>query len=86
MSGIIVRDAPRRARCRVPAPDLAPGERPGGFVPPDDPPVVPQDRLDPLGVVFALVAAISLTIYFVVGERQVARVAEVEQAVDPFAA
>jgi len=30
-------------------------------------------RLDPVGVIFALVAAVSLTVYFVVGERQVAR-------------
>jgi drug/metabolite transporter (DMT)-like permease len=30
-------------------------------------------QLDPLGVVFAFIAAISLTIYFVIGERQVAR-------------
>lgn len=29
--------------------------------------------LDPLGVVFALVAALALTLYFVVGERQVGR-------------
>lgn len=32
-----------------------------------------EARLDPLGVVLALVAAVSLTLYFVVGERQVAR-------------
>lgn len=30
-------------------------------------------RLDPLGVVFALAAALALTLYFVVGERQVGR-------------
>lgn len=32
-----------------------------------------EARLDPFGVTMALVAAMSLTIYFVVGERQVAR-------------
>lgn len=32
-----------------------------------------EARLDPFGVLMALVAAVSLTIYFVVGERQVAR-------------
>ena len=32
-----------------------------------------EARLDPLGVVMALAAAVALTLYFVVGERQVAR-------------
>jgi Predicted permease, DMT superfamily len=32
-----------------------------------------EARLDPFGVAMALVAAVSLTLYFVVGERQVAR-------------
>jgi len=32
-----------------------------------------EARLDPFGVVMALIAAVSLTLYFVVGERQVAR-------------
>ncbi|MEO8529192.1 MAG: DMT family transporter, partial [Pseudolysinimonas sp.] len=32
-----------------------------------------EARLDPLGVVFALVAAVTLALYFIVGERQVGR-------------